>query len=175
EQQRQNGGAARHDGTVGDLPADTRGCEELAIVDQRGGARQKRWRKYVRLAGRHQRRRHHPRKREQRQRRHQHQRDVDDDCLRLHIASRSRATRNCNSVTANMIANSTNATAEAEPRLHHLKPSSYMKYRTVIVRCAGPPCVITYGSAKIWKCAAIVRMLTSTSTAPTPARATSRT
>ncbi len=38
---------------------------------------------------------------------------------------------------------STNATADAEPRLHHLKPSSYIRYSTVTVRSAGPPCVIT--------------------------------
>jgi len=41
-----------------------------------------------------------------------------------------------------MITNSTKATAEAEPRLHHLKPSSYMKYKTVMVRAPGPTCVI---------------------------------
>ncbi len=35
--------------------------------------------------------------------------------------------------------NSRNATAEAEPRFHHLKPSSYMKYSTLTVLCSGPP------------------------------------
>src|ERR1700686_3769794 len=80
---------------------------------------------------------------------------------RTHEVSASRARRSCNAVTARIIRNSRNATAEAEPRFHHLKPSSYMKYRTLTVLCSGPPWVITYGSANSWKYPATVRMLTS--------------
>src|SRR5574337_352645 len=35
------------------------------------------------------------------------------------------------------VANSMNATAEATPRFHHLKPSSYIRYSTLTVLCSG--------------------------------------
>ena len=58
--------------------------------------------------------------------------------------SRSRPSqRSIAAVTANITTNSRNATAEAEPRFHHLKPSSYIRYSTLTVLCSGPPSVIT--------------------------------
>src|SRR5256886_7546941 len=78
-----------------------------------------------------------------------------------HRACASRARRTCSAVTERIMRKSRNATAEAEPRFHHLKPSSYMKYSTLTVLCSGPPWVITYGSANSWKYPATVRMLTS--------------
>lgn len=39
---------------------------------------------------------------------------------------------------------------------HQRNPCSYMSSTTVTVERSGPPCVITYGSAKIWNCPIIV-------------------
>ena len=61
----------------------------------------------------------------------------------LHTRSFLRPKRSSNVVIARMIRNNMNATAEARPRFHHLKPSSYMKYSTLTVLCSGSPRVIT--------------------------------
>src|SRR5262249_40349537 len=119
---------------------------------QRGDLRQQRRRRGGGLSGGHERHRDHPEDRPQGEEGDHRQRAVHGQPLHgSSLQRRRRAAAAWPAVTARVIANSRKATAEAEARFHHLKPSSYMKYRTLVVLWSGPPCVITYGSAKSWK------------------------
>src|SRR3546814_15375698 len=51
----------------------------------------------------------------------------------VHSTPLRRANHNSPLVTATISTNSRKATAEALPRFHHLKPSSYIRYSTLLV------------------------------------------
>src|SRR5207253_11518976 len=138
-------------------------AEQLTVVGKRRMVgQQPRW-EGAPVGGRHERHRQHPQQRKRGAHRQGDQQRVHEyrGGARFHAASARRVTRSCRAVIARINRNSRKETAEAEPRFHHLKPSSYMKYSTLTVLCIGPPCVITYGSANSWKYPATVRMLTS--------------
>ena len=50
-----------------------------------------------------------------------------------------------------MNAKRTNASAAEYPMFHHRKPCWYISSTMLSVLFNGPPCVMTYGSAKSWK------------------------
>src|SRR5262249_9673129 len=103
--------------------------EELAIIRQRRAAGKKRRREGARLAGQHERHGHHPKQRKDSDGAGQSQHPVDQERrgAAFHVVLQRGARRSSSAVTANMTTNSRKATAEADPRFHHLKPSSYMK------------------------------------------------
>ncbi|KAG1079351.1 hypothetical protein G6F40_016342 [Rhizopus arrhizus] len=121
------------------------------MVVVRGDARrQQRRRKMAGLALRHERDRHHPQQRRQADQGQHQQRTIDHPRVPARLADFTthtncllRPKRSITVVTARMIRNSRNATAEARPRFHHLKPSSNMNYSTLTVLCSGSPRVIT--------------------------------
>src|SRR4029077_19987270 len=111
--------------------------KSLRVVRRRAGGGQEGGRKGAPSPARHERYRQHPQERKQRERRSAEQQRMQQHSGtgRTHEGSASRVRRSCSAVTARIIRNSRNATADAEPRFHHLKPSSYMKYSTLTVLC----------------------------------------
>src|SRR5205807_9022054 len=145
--------------------------EERAIVLERGGARQEPRGNGSGLAGGHQRRRDHPQEGDEDQDGARDERRVQQDDLgptphapassaprrptgavaTSRSPSLSPRSRSCKAVHARMMAKSTKAIAAPWPMFHQRKPSSYMSSTTLSVLSAGPPWVMTYGSAKSWK------------------------
>ena len=159
EQQRQQRRAGGDQQAVGEVAAHAGAREQLAVVRRAlaprgssGGG------KRARLAGRHERHRQHPQPAATGVSSGDHQRAAPlTTRLRArplhHGASAAPRRRAACSQRDREHDQRTAGTPPPtrEPRFHHLKPSSYMKYSTLTVLCSGPPCVITYGSAKSWK------------------------
>src|SRR5262249_78928 len=103
---------------------------------------------------RHERRRHHPRERQQRRHGEHAERRVErdrPDPPHGTDAPNARRAAICSPVTTRITAKSTKATDAAKPRVHQRNPSSYISSTIESVASAGPPCVMTYGSAKSWR------------------------
>src|SRR3546814_3806621 len=85
------------------------------------------------LAGLHERHRQHPKQRRQAEHGQRDQQAIDDGGGEgtVHSTPFRRANHNSPLVTATISTNSRKATAEALPRFHHLKPSSYIRYSTL--------------------------------------------
>src|SRR3546814_2670219 len=109
--------------------------EQFAVVVQRGRRRQQRRREVRGLAGLHERHRQHPKQRRQAEHGQRDQQAIDDGGGEgtVHSTPFRRANHNSPLVTATISTNSRKATAEALPRFHHLKPSSYIRYSTLLV------------------------------------------
>src|SRR5690606_13694777 len=152
EQQRQQRHAGRDQEAVEQVAPHARLGEQFAVVVERGHGRQQRRREVRRLAGLHERDRQHPQQRRQAEHGERYQQAVDDSGGEspVHSTPLRRANHSMPLVTATISTNSRNAIADALPRFHHLKPSSYIRYSTLLVLSSGPPWVITSRSANSW-------------------------
>src|SRR5262249_29292193 len=115
--------------TVREVAAHTAVAKELAVVADRRVTGQQGWREGTCLARRHQRDRDHPQQWKERDGGGSKQEPVYQELRQdgLHGWFARSAQRSCIAVTPKMSSASRNATADAEPRFHHLNPSSYMR------------------------------------------------
>src|SRR5690606_25908689 len=156
DQQRAKRDRAGHQQAVEEVATHAGAREERVVVLSRDRRGQQRRREAGGLASGHERNRHHPQQRRQARQRKQQQRAIDQQRMQArlpdlatgglpgtHTTPLRRPSRSINEVTARITTNSRNATAEARPRVYHLKTTSKLKYSTLTVLCSGSPRVIT--------------------------------
>ena len=124
------GGRAGDEQAVEQVAAHADAAEQGAVVLERRRRRQDRRRQRRRRPRRHERGREHPEQRKEGRRRERGEQTVDEPDGEARVHRRpgaSRSKRSITQLTQKMTTKRRNATAEALPRFHQRKPSSYMR------------------------------------------------